>query len=95
MSSGVNAGSFPYRSHWNGGILPSAMSQPIDQFLGVQNVPGVVALGTTATDAIYEGAFGMTNTDTESPINIDTPHAIMSMTKPITSFATMQLVQFA
>jgi len=24
------------------------MSQPIDQFLGVQNVPGVVALGTTA-----------------------------------------------
>ena len=103
MSSGVNAGSLPFRSHGNGGILPlalkkparkpSAMSQPIDQFLGVQNVPGVVALGTTATDTIYEGAFGMTNTDTESPINIDTPHAIMSMTKPITSFATMQLVE--
>jgi CubicO group peptidase (beta-lactamase class C family) len=37
----------------------------------------------------------MTNTDTESPINIDTPHAIMSMTKPITSFATMQLVRSA
>jgi methyl acetate hydrolase len=69
------------------------MSQKIDQFLSAQNVPGVVALGTTATNTIYEGAFGMTNTETKSAINIDTPHAIMSMTKPITSFAIMQLVE--
>ncbi len=71
----------------------SVMSQKIDQFLSAQNVPGVVALGTTATNTIYEGAFGMTNTETKSAINIDTPHAIMSMTKPITSFAIMQLVE--
>lgn len=69
------------------------MSQQIDQFLGAQDIPGVIALGTTATDTIYEGAFGVTNTDTGNAINIDTPHAIMSMTKPITSFAIMQLVE--
>lgn len=69
------------------------MSQKIDQFLSTQNVPGVVALGTTATSIIYEGAFGVTSTEARSAINIDTPHAIMSMTKPVTSFAIMQLVE--
>ncbi len=72
---------------------PRAMSQQIDQFLSHQDIPGVVALGTTASDTIYEGAFGVTNTGTGDTINIDTPHAIMSMTKPITSFAIMQLVE--
>lgn len=69
------------------------MSQPIDQFLSAQDIPGVIAIGTTATDTIYEGAFGVTNVDTGKTINIDTPHAIMSMTKPITSFAIMQLAE--
>ncbi len=69
------------------------MSQQIDQFLSHQDIPGVIALGTTASDTIYEGAFGVTNTDTGNRINIDTPHAIMSMTKPITSFAIMQLAE--
>jgi CubicO group peptidase (beta-lactamase class C family) len=67
------------------------MSQQIDQFLGGQDIPGVIALGTTATDTTYEGAFGVTNKDMANAINIDTPHAIMSMRKPITSFAIMQL----
>jgi hypothetical protein len=69
------------------------MSQQIDQFLDAQDIPGVIALGTTATDTIYEGAFGVTNVDTGNAITIDTPHAIMSMTKPVTSFAIMQLVE--
>ena len=69
------------------------MSQQIDQFLSTQDIPGVIALGTTASDTIYEGAYGVTNTESGNTINIDTPHAIMSMTKPITSFAIMQLVE--
>jgi CubicO group peptidase (beta-lactamase class C family) len=44
-----------------------------------------------ATDTTYEGAFGVTNKDTANAINIDTPHVIMSMTIPMTSFAIMQL----
>ncbi|MBT4162793.1 MAG: beta-lactamase family protein [Gammaproteobacteria bacterium] len=65
----------------------------IDQFLSARDLPSVVALATNEKEVIYEGAFGVGNTQTQNQVNIDTPHAIMSMTKPITSLAIMRLVE--
>jgi CubicO group peptidase (beta-lactamase class C family) len=65
----------------------------LDNFLSTQNLPSVVALGTSATDTIYEGAFGVLKSNSNESVHIDTPHAIMSMTKPITSMAIMRLVE--
>ena len=69
------------------------MSLDIDNFLAEQELPSVVAIGLSATDILYEGGFGVTNTETSVPVNIDTPYSIMSMTKPITSLAIMQQVE--
>mgnify|MGYP001228571633 FL=1 len=68
-------------------------SNDIDQFLAERQLPGVVGLAINQTDILYEGAFGVANTSLGLPLEIDAPHAIMSMTKPITSFATMMLVE--
>ncbi|MDA0978962.1 MAG: serine hydrolase, partial [Proteobacteria bacterium] len=65
----------------------------IDDFLATCEVPGVVAMGIDATDTLYQGAFGRANTATGQSLALDTPHALFSMTKPITSFAIMQLVE--
>jgi methyl acetate hydrolase len=67
-------------------------SNDIDNFLAEQDLPNLVALATNGTDILYEGAFGKLNTATGESVEIETPYAIMSMTKPITSFAIMQLV---
>ncbi len=58
-----------------------------------QDVPGVVALAVSPDRVIYEGAFGYANTGTGARLDVATPHAIMSMTKPITSLAIMQLIE--
>ena len=65
----------------------------IDQFLAARDVPSVVALATNDREVIYEAAFGVTNTVTPKQVNVDTPYAIMSMTKPVTSVAIMRLVE--
>lgn len=65
----------------------------IDQFIAAQNVPSVVALATTPSEIIYEGAAGVTRVGDGVPVTVDTPHAIMSMTKPIASMAVMRLAE--
>ena len=65
----------------------------IDQFLQNRDLPGVIGLAVNQTDVLYEGAFGVADTASDLPLQIDTPHAIMSMTKPVTSLATMMLVE--
>ena len=65
----------------------------IDQLLHNRDLPGVIGLAVNQTGILYEGAFGVADTASDLPLQIDTPHAIMSMTKPVTSLATMMLVE--
>ena len=57
------------------------------------DVPGVVAMASTAEATIYQGAFGTRRLGAPRPMAIDTVVWIASMTKPITSAAAMQLVE--
>ena len=56
-------------------------------------VPGVVALATTADDTIYEGAFGVRALGGGAAMTTDTVVWIASMTKALTATAAMQLVE--
>lgn len=67
--------------------------QKIDDFLGAQPLPHVVATAINASDTLYEGAFGgiAVGAENNAAVTMDTPFAIMSMTKPITSVAILIL----
>ena len=56
-------------------------------------VPGVVALAADADGVFYEGAFGQHAFGEGPAMGLDSVFAIMSMTKPITSVAALQLVE--
>ncbi|MCW3475773.1 serine hydrolase domain-containing protein [Limobrevibacterium gyesilva] len=56
-------------------------------------VPGLVALATTGTETIYEGAFGRRDVSAEAPMTVDTVFWLASMTKAVVSAAAMQLVE--
>ena len=58
-----------------------------------KDVPGVVALVTDRKGVVYQGAFGVADVSTGRPLAADSMFRIASMTKPITSFALMQLVE--
>jgi methyl acetate hydrolase len=72
-------------------------SKPIDDALrgAVErgDVPGVVALVTDRDGVIYRGAFGVADVASKRPMAVDSMFRIASMTKAITSFALMQLVE--
>src|SRR5438067_12309628 len=77
--------------------MTSAVKERIDRVLRdaveAREVPGIVALAASDRGVLYEGAFGMRDLDTGSPITLDTLFRIASMTKAITSVAAMQLVE--
>lgn len=54
----------------------------LDSFLNTQDLPGIVALATDLNRTLYCGSSG---------VPVDASFAIMSMTKPITSLAILQL----
>jgi len=56
-------------------------------------VPGVVAMAHGPGGALYEGAFGVRRLGEMSPVQVDTPFWIASMTKAVTATAGMQLVE--
>ena len=58
-----------------------------------KDVPGVVALITDRQRVLYQGAFGVADVSTGRALTPDAMFRIASMTKPITSFALMQLVE--
>ena len=72
-------------------------ANPIDQVLrqavDEMKVPGVVAMVATADQVTYQGASGTRNTIKNIPMTLDSIFRIVSMTKPITSVAVMQLVE--
>jgi len=58
-----------------------------------KDVPGVVALVTDRKGVVYQGAFGVADVSTGRALSADSMFRIASMTKPITSFALMQLLE--
>jgi methyl acetate hydrolase len=67
----------------------------IDEMLGaaVDGAAGVVALATTATETIYQGAFGRRGVTGDTAMTLDTIFWLASMTKAVVSVAAMQLVE--
>lgn len=60
---------------------------------GAGQVPGVVAMASTADGTVYQGAFGTRTLPAGAAMTVDTVFWIASMTKAITSTAAMQLVE--
>jgi methyl acetate hydrolase len=81
-----------------GNAAPQQLApDPIDAVLraGVDEhgIPGVVAMVATPDAVIYKGVFGKREVAGQVSMTEDTIFRIYSMTKPLTSVATMQLVE--
>ena len=63
------------------------------QAVDAREVPGVVAMAATDKGVLYEGAFGARALDQGPATTLDSFFRIASMTKAITSVASMQLVE--
>ncbi len=69
--------------------IDAALSRTVE----AREVPGVVALAATDNGVMYEGAFGTRDLAKGPAMTLDTVFRIASMTKAVTSVATMQLVE--
>jgi methyl acetate hydrolase len=58
-----------------------------------QQVPGVVAIATSANETLYESVHGSSDLATGAPLAIDSIFRIASMTKAIAGAAAMKLVE--
>ncbi len=65
----------------------------LDQAVGEQVVPGVVAMVGDREGVLYEGAFGRLSVDSDVSTRPDTMIWIASMTKAIVSVAALQLIE--
>jgi methyl acetate hydrolase len=61
--------------------------------VGRGDVPGVVAMAADRHGIIYQGAFGVADASNARPLTTDAIFRIASMTKPVTSLASMQLLE--
>src|SRR5690349_5069374 len=71
----------------------SAIDRVLSQAVMRGEIPGVVAMAADRRGIIYRGAFGVSETATARQLKLDSIFRIASMTKPVTSVATMQLVE--
>jgi CubicO group peptidase (beta-lactamase class C family) len=55
-------------------------------------LPGGVAMATTASETLYEAAFGVRDAAGRVPVTVDTVFGLASMTKAVVSVAALQLV---
>jgi methyl acetate hydrolase len=58
-----------------------------------KEIPGVVAMAANEQSVVYQGAFGVRNMATATPMSSDTIFRIASMVKLLTSVAALQLVE--
>src|SRR5256712_5891278 len=72
-----------------GARIDGVLKQAVD----AKEVPGVVAMATTDTGLLYEGAFAVGALDQTAAMTPDTVFRIASMTKAIATVAAMQLVE--
>jgi len=77
--------------------LPTSGTAALDAFLKGQVdkgvVPGVVAVVVNRTGTLYSGAFGKQNTAKNEALRTDSVFRIASMTKAVTSVATMMMIE--
>lgn len=77
--------------------LPPSGTAALDTFLKAQVdkgvVPGVVAVVVNRTGTLYSGAFGKQNTAKNEALRTDSIFRIASMTKAVTSVATMMMIE--
>ncbi|WFU16806.1 serine hydrolase domain-containing protein [Bradyrhizobium sp. CB3481] len=69
------------------------IDQVLRQKCEAKEIPGVVAVAATASDIIYQGAFGKRDLAKDDDMTADSVFWIASMTKAITTAAGMQLVE--
>jgi CubicO group peptidase (beta-lactamase class C family) len=60
--------------------------------IAARKIPSAVAMVADARRTLYQGAFGVRD-DSGVPIKIDSIHSIASMTKAVTTVASLQLVE--
>ena len=88
------ASAFP---HAASRTLPAAGTAALDTFLRGQVdkgvIPGVVAVVVDKAGVVYSGAFGKQNTAKNVPLTTGSIFRIASMTKAVTSVATMMMVE--
>jgi len=77
--------------------LPPAGVNALNSFLSGQvsrgGIPGVVAVVVNKDGTLYSGALGKRNTAKDVPLTADSLFRIASMTKAVTSVATMMMVE--
>jgi len=71
----------------------SQIDEVLHRMSEAREIPGVVAMATTAKEVIYQGAFGKRDLSKNDTITADSVFWIASMTKAITAAAAMQLVE--
>ncbi|MGQ0682978.1 serine hydrolase domain-containing protein [Bradyrhizobium sp.] len=71
----------------------SEIDQLLRQKCDAREIPGVVAMAATASETIYQGAFGKRDLGKDDAMTADSVFWIASMTKAITTAAGMQLVE--
>jgi methyl acetate hydrolase len=71
----------------------SEIDQLLRQKCDAKEIPGVVAMAATASETIYQGAFGKRDLTKDDAMTADSVFWIASMTKAITTAAAMQLVE--
>jgi methyl acetate hydrolase len=69
------------------------IDQALRQKADAKEIPGVVAMAATASEVVYQGAFGKRDLSTDDAMTADSVFWIASMTKAVTSAAAMQLVE--
>jgi methyl acetate hydrolase len=76
---------------------PASAKQPIDAAISAglerARLPGAVALAGDRDGVLYAAAFGARGVVDATPMSLDTPFWLASMTKAVTSVAAMQLVE--
>jgi CubicO group peptidase (beta-lactamase class C family) len=71
----------------------SDVDQALRQAADAREIPGVVAMATSGSETIYQGAFGKRDLAKGDAMTADSVFWIASMTKAITTAAGMQLVE--
>ena len=71
----------------------SEIDQLLRQKCDAKEIPGVVAMAATASETIYQGAFGKRDLTRDDAMTADSVFWIASMTKAVTTAGAMQLVE--
>jgi methyl acetate hydrolase len=69
------------------------IDQVLRQKSETKEIPGVVAMAATASDIVYQGAFGKRDLSRDDAMTADSVFWIASMTKAVTAAAGMQMVE--